>query len=416
MVLRGMQLTPHPLWYKRKVSTHLCLRVSPPANLLQLISFPVVLFFLRVDTGYASPDSVVPVMEVHSSTQPGKVTGTLTITLEEDEETPTGPRAQTLPAVTTNAFVQRPFIYGNTPAATPKPDAPAATQGTDCPAGEAARSLSPARSTPSRPLSTAHSTPSCSLSTTHRTPSRPLSTTHSTPSRPSSTLSVRSPEDCTSPEPVRAPANEEVLSFGIPSAPLQEVSTAAPVTALPVKVDAKPLAIVRYLRLLVRFSPQPLSSFFARLEPIVTSWAHTLHFVLLTLYIFLEIILELAIELWVVLKPYKPELLLPSFAGLVMCFFGGSFVTTIAAAEAYRLVGYESTRECLNTLMEEFQQVVQAAERDAAIGVDDVEPTESSGKAGTGLETVTWSGLVSEQVVPASSWTPFHILLTLTAA
>jgi hypothetical protein len=170
---------------------------------------------------------------------------------------------------------------------------------------------------------------------------------------------------------------------GVASTALQDISDVAAVTALPVKVDARPLAIVRYIRLLVRFSPEPLSSFFAKLEPIVSSWASALHFIFLTLYIFLEIILELSIEVWVALKPYKPELLLPSFAGLVMCFFGGSFVTTIAAAEAYRLVGYESTRECLKTLMEEFQQVVQAAERDAAVGVDDVEPSGDSGKLGT---------------------------------
>jgi hypothetical protein len=169
---------------------------------------------------------------------------------------------------------------------------------------------------------------------------------------------------------------------GVTSTALQDFSDVAAVTARPVKVDARPLAIVRYIRLLVRFSPEPLSSFFAKLEPIVSSWASALHFIFLTLYIFLEIILELSIEVWVALKPYKPELLLPSFAGLVMCFFGGSFVTTIAAAEAYRLVGYESTRECLKTLMEEFQQVVQAAERDAAVGVDDVEPSGDSGKQG----------------------------------
>jgi hypothetical protein len=28
------------------------------------------------------------------------------------------------------------------------------------------------------------------------------------------------------------------------------------------------------------------------------------------------------LEIWVQLQPYKPELLLPSFCGLIMCFFG----------------------------------------------------------------------------------------------
>jgi len=137
-----------------------------------------------------------------------------------------------------------------------------------------------------------------------------------------------------------------------------QINTHVPVTAVPVRVDPQPLALLRYMRILVRFSPEPLSSFFARLEPTVHRWATTLHFLLLTMYIFFEIALELAIELYVCLKPYKPELLLPSFAGLIMCFFGGSFVTTIAAAEAYRLVGYDSTMECVKSLVEDFQKVI----------------------------------------------------------
>lgn len=170
------------------------------------------------------------------------------------------------------------------------------------------------------------------------------------------------------------------LESALKSSILSEVNNRPPVIALPVKVDPNPLAIVRYLRMLVRFSPEPLSSYFAKLEPTVNKWASAIHFFLLSIYIFLEILLELAIEVWTVLKPYRPELLLPSFAGLVMCFFGGSFVTTIAAAEAYRLVGYESTRECLKTLIEEFNQVLQAAEKDAEMGIDDIEPSCDSSK------------------------------------
>lgn len=165
-------------------------------------------------------------------------------------------------------------------------------------------------------------------------------------------------------------------SYEFPAEPSQEVfySSNPPVTAHPLQIDAQPLAIVRYMRLLVRYSPQPLSSMFARVEPAINKWAHALHFLFLTVYILLEILLELSIEAYTALKPYRPELLFPSFAGLVMCFFGGSFVTTIAAAEAYRLVGYETTLQCVRSLMEDFQNVLEAAEKDAALGIDDVEP------------------------------------------
>ena len=47
------------------------------------------------------------------------------------------------------------------------------------------------------------------------------------------------------------------------------------------------------------------------------------------------------------LEPYKLDLLLPSLVGFILCFFGGSFLTLIAAVEAYRLVGYESSIKCL---------------------------------------------------------------------
>lgn len=43
------------------------------------------------------------------------------------------------------------------------------------------------------------------------------------------------------------------------------------------------------------------------------------------------------------LKPHHPELLAEMLAGFVLCFFGGSFVTLIAAFEAFRQCGaYES--------------------------------------------------------------------------
>jgi hypothetical protein len=55
--------------------------------------------------------------------------------------------------------------------------------------------------------------------------------------------------------------------------------------------------------------------------------------------------------------PYRPELLIPSFIGLVMCFFGGNFLTLIAAIEAYKMCGYETTLNCINNLIADFKKV-----------------------------------------------------------
>ena len=42
------------------------------------------------------------------------------------------------------------------------------------------------------------------------------------------------------------------------------------------------------------------------------------------------------LEFWAFIQPYDPQLLAPAICGFILCFFGGSFLTVIAAAEAYR--------------------------------------------------------------------------------
>lgn len=58
---------------------------------------------------------------------------------------------------------------------------------------------------------------------------------------------------------------------------------------------------------------------------------------------YLEIAYVKALEFYEIIKPYQPELLVPSFVGLIMCFFGGNFLTLIAAVEAFKMCGYEAT-------------------------------------------------------------------------
>jgi hypothetical protein len=70
------------------------------------------------------------------------------------------------------------------------------------------------------------------------------------------------------------------------------------------------------------------------------------------------------VEVWIFLKPYKVDLLIPSAVGFILCFFGGSFLTLIAAVEAYRMVGYESSVKCFNDLVEDLKKVVDASKKD----------------------------------------------------
>ncbi len=60
------------------------------------------------------------------------------------------------------------------------------------------------------------------------------------------------------------------------------------------------------------------------------------------------------IYLKTILEPHRVDLLFPAFVGLIMCFFGGSYMTLIAAAEAYRMCGYEETLRCISSLHSDF--------------------------------------------------------------
>ena len=55
---------------------------------------------------------------------------------------------------------------------------------------------------------------------------------------------------------------------------------------------------------------------------------------------------------------------------LIMCFFGGSYLTLIAAVEAYKMVGYESSLKCITTLIEDFKKVVEANKKDDSVDAD----------------------------------------------
>ena len=47
-----------------------------------------------------------------------------------------------------------------------------------------------------------------------------------------------------------------------------------------------------------------------------------------------------------------------------MCFFGGSFLTLIAAVEAYRMCGYDSTIKCINVILDDLKKVAAENKKD----------------------------------------------------
>lgn len=70
------------------------------------------------------------------------------------------------------------------------------------------------------------------------------------------------------------------------------------------------------------------------------------------------------------LEPYRLELLTPAFFGIIMCFFGGSYLTVIAAFEAYRSVGWKPTYDAILMLQKDIQTVIDTDCRDNAVDKD----------------------------------------------
>lgn len=73
---------------------------------------------------------------------------------------------------------------------------------------------------------------------------------------------------------------------------------------------------------------------------------------------------------WGKLQPYHPEEFGPCLLGLFLAFMGGNFCTTIAAVEAFRIIGFDSTKENLQILYKDFKKVREASLKDDKVDAD----------------------------------------------
>lgn len=70
------------------------------------------------------------------------------------------------------------------------------------------------------------------------------------------------------------------------------------------------------------------------------------------------------VVLYRIIEQYHPEEYLPMALGLVLAFFGGHFVALIAAVEAFKLCGWETTKRCLKLLHADYVVVKDANDKD----------------------------------------------------
>eukprot|EP00906_Rhabdomonas_costata_P034875 RCo049046 len=72
---------------------------------------------------------------------------------------------------------------------------------------------------------------------------------------------------------------------------------------------------------------------------------------------FVEVAFSASYDLWL---NYNLESYAPVMLGLVMIFFGGTYMTTFAAVEAYRLTGWDRTKAALISLFENLSRAAAA--------------------------------------------------------
>ena len=71
---------------------------------------------------------------------------------------------------------------------------------------------------------------------------------------------------------------------------------------------------------------------------------------------------DLGVKFYEVIQPY--EGVQTMLFGFVLVFFGGTYITTIAAWEAFKMCGYDKTRACVEKLYESYKVAKAASDKD----------------------------------------------------
>ncbi|KNC79164.1 hypothetical protein SARC_08428 [Sphaeroforma arctica JP610] len=75
-------------------------------------------------------------------------------------------------------------------------------------------------------------------------------------------------------------------------------------------------------------------------------------------------------EKYPIIEPYNPTELLPAIIGLVLVFYGGHFMLTVSAVEAFRMIGYQDVKEALIVFHKNWKAIQVANQKDNTIDAD----------------------------------------------
>lgn len=111
---------------------------------------------------------------------------------------------------------------------------------------------------------------------------------------------------------------------------------------------------------------QRLTELFQKLTPLFVALGNALD----TVSPYVERGVSGAQRVWSQLAPYHPEELLEAVFGIFLCFFGGHYVVTLAAIEAYKLCGWDTTYKYLGIIREDYLAVRAESRKDDSIDAD----------------------------------------------
>lgn len=79
---------------------------------------------------------------------------------------------------------------------------------------------------------------------------------------------------------------------------------------------------------------------------------------------------EMVLHLWELMQPYNPQQFFPLLFGLALCFFGGSYLTLVAAAEALRLSVWDKLVASFAILKNNYTKALAESKKDDDIDAD----------------------------------------------
>ncbi len=144
-----------------------------------------------------------------------------------------------------------------------------------------------------------------------------------------------------------------------------------------------------WLTIAVTFFPKQTQEKLLPHLPTIRKLGWCLEIFCTALLVFIEMFIVVISLIWDILKPYRPDIFFKALAGILICYFGSFFMTTIAAIEALYLCGsYQSLFEHIQVVYSEARRALKKVEKQKeSKKMEAKEETKDSNSANESTET-----------------------------